>query len=103
MYPDERSMNDALVKFIKENIIFEIENTHFEDDPDKYYISPCGGLKGELEWYGYMDGIMVTDPYRDQIIFATWFTPKCNLEFDEYFEKVMSAMTLMTPNDDFRD
>ncbi|MCM1490487.1 MAG: hypothetical protein NC095_06645 [Muribaculum sp.] len=96
-------MNAELVRYIKENVVFEIEYAHFKDEPDKYDIIPCCGLKGTFEWYGYMDGIMITDPYRDNIIFATWFTPGCELEFDECFEKVMSAMTLMSPNDDFRD
>lgn len=100
MYPDERTMNDALVRYIKENVIYMVDNVSFVNDKERYDIIPCNRLKGELEWYGEMDGIMFTDPDMSQVIFASWFDPDNSDEFDEYFDRVMSAMMMFSSEEE---
>lgn len=102
MYPDDNSANAAIVKYIRENRIVKTDWIDFWNDREILNFS-FFGMKDPKEWFGSMSGVELTNADGECIIFASWFTPFYGMEFEDCLNKVVDAVTLFSPNDDFRD
>lgn len=95
MYPDEETSNRELVKYISNNRIIDTRWTDFWCDRDVIDFEFIGIPEPE-DWYGGMMGVQLTNDKGERVIFASWFEETDDTEFDEYFDRVMDAFTLMS-------
>ena len=101
MYPDEASANSAMVDFIKHNKITGTESIDFYNDP--YVLDfEFFNMEDPGNWYGTLPGVMLTDISGRKVIFASWFSPFYDMKFEDYLAKVVKAVTLFEPNEEFR-
>lgn len=95
MYPNDETANAELVRYIATNTIVDTRWTDFWNDRDvidfTYY-----GMDDPGDWYGGMMGVQLTNADGERVIFASWVDPDYEKEFGDYFERVMSAFSLLS-------
>lgn len=98
MFPDERTCNAEIVRFIASHNIVKTNYTQFfcdrENTDIQFYEMDDPG-----DWYGSMMGVVFETSDGLSVQFGSWFDEEYYREEGEYIQRILDAFTLLTPPD----
>lgn len=96
MFPDEKTCNAEIVRFIASHDIISTDYKDFYCDREGLDMQ-FFEMDDPGEWYGTMVGVHFITAEGLEVYFGSWFDEEYYINEGEYIQSILDAMFMLTP------